>query len=276
MEKVNCIICNTNNKESLLPYALKDSNGNKFYLAYCNDCDFSYLDPRPSKKDISFYYDENYRPYQNRNKNIFTYIYRCSQTITFYWKRKIIRKFSANGKRLLDIGAGSNNFITYLSKFNYSCLSYDEFSICVDYNSLNQIPRKKYDHITLWHSIEHIHDIDALFKTIVKISKKSTYLYIACPNFDAVERNILNEYWPAYDAPRHLYHFSFNSMKKLLLKYNYKIISTSIMLQDTFFNILLSKNVNIIKKLYLIIYSIIVIIFNKKKSSSTLYICKLN
>jgi hypothetical protein len=276
MEKVNCIICNKNNNKSLLSYALKDSNGNKFYLTYCNTCDFSYLDPRPSKKDISFYYDTNYHPYQNRNKNIFTYIYRCAQTITFYWKRRVIRKFSYNGRKLLDIGAGSNNFITYISRFKYSCSSYDEFSSGVDYNSLNQIHKKKYDHITLWHSIEHIHDIDILFKTIVEISKDTTYLYIACPNYNAIERTLLHENWPAYDPPRHLYHFTFNSMQKLLRKYNFKIISTSIMLQDTFFNILLSKNINIIRKIYLIIYSITVIMFNKKNASSILYICKLN
>ena len=276
MEKVNCIICNNENNKSLLSYHLRDSNGNKFNLAYCDSCDFSYLDPRPSKKDISSYYDVNYHPYQKRNKNIFNYMYRFIQIITFYWKRKIIRKFSHNGKKLLDIGAGSNNFINYMSRYKYLCSSYDEFSTGVDYNFVNQIPSKKYDHITLWHSIEHIHDIDILFKTIVKISKDTTYLYIACPNYNAIERELLNENWPAYDAPRHLYHFTFNSMQKMLLKYNFKIISTSVMLQDTFFNILMSKNINIIRKFCLIIYSITLIIFNKKNASSLLYICKLN
>lgn len=275
MEKVNCLICNTSNKKSILPYKLKDSNSNLFFLAHCIHCDFSYLNPRPSIKEISQYYDNTYLPHISKKNTLLSYIYNLIQKVTFYWKKSIIDKYSSDKMELIDIGSGNNKFIEYLGNFNYKCSSYDEFSKQADFKYLKDIPNKKYNHITLWHSIEHIHNIDTLFKKINKISNSNTYLYIACPNFNAIERKKLKDDWPAYDAPRHLYHFQYDSMKKLLKKYNFQIISTSIMLQDTCFNIIMSKNIFLFKKIYLLIYSFIAIFFNRQKASSLLYICKL-
>ena len=111
--------------------------------------------------------------------------------------------------------------------------------------------------------------------------KYNGMLFIAVPNFDAVERIIFKKKWIAYDVPVHLNHFSIVSITKLLNNYNFKIIKKYKMYQDTFYNIYCSLNnykINVILKLFLFIiisiYSLINILLNVKKSSSILYICQ--
>ena len=133
---------------------------------------------------------------------------------------------------------------------------------------------KIYDVITLWHSLEHIHNIENLFGNINRLIKDRGTLLIAVPNLNAPERLFYKQNWAPYDAPRHLYHFNQETVTKLLALYGFSIVKTYSMIQDTFFNILLSKNLNIFKKIYVLLKSLIVISFNRKKSSSLLYVCK--
>ena len=41
-------------------------------------------------------------------------------------------------------------------------------------------------------------------------------LFIAVPNYTSKDAAVYKEYWAAYDVPRHLYHFSPQSMETLL------------------------------------------------------------
>ena len=82
---------------------------------------------------------------------------------------------------------------------------------------------RKYDVITLWHSLEHIHNINKIFRCVNKYLYKSGILVIAVPNIQAPERKRLGGNWAPYDVPRHLYHFDPDSLKRLCRKYNFKI-----------------------------------------------------
>ena len=54
-------------------------------------------------------------------------------------------------------------------------------------------------------------------------------------------RNIIKSYWAAYDVPRHLWHFSKNSISKLVDRNNMKVIKTLPMKFDAFYVCLLSE-----------------------------------
>ena len=119
-----------------------------------------------------------------------------------------------------------------------------------------------------------MHNVDQVFETINKHLEKNGMLYIAVPNFSANERKYMRYNWPAYDIPRHLYHFTPDTIKRLLKKQNFEIVKYYSMFQDTFFNVLVSKDNNFLKKIYILLKSLIIICFNKEKSSSILYVCK--
>ena len=274
MEKINCIICGIYNDKSITEIKLCNAN-DIFKLTKCINCDFVYLNPRPNESAIVKYYTKDYHPFKLPNTILYDYVYSFIQNITFYWKRRILTKYNKSCLRLLDLGSGNNKFINYMNQNGWECNSYDKFSNHPTLHSLKSIKDKSYNNITLWHSIEHIHDINDLMIDIKRILISDGYIYIACPNYKAIERKYLKENWPAYDIPRHLYHFSYNSLQILLDKYDIKIVNSYRMYQDILFNILISKNTNFIKKIILCIYSFLAVMVDKNKASSILYICKI-
>ena len=264
MEKINCPICRSNNNKLYL--SLKDRLASDkietFTLVKC-ECDFIFLNPRPSELEISKYY--SYNNYSPHKKNSF--LYSLAEKISFFWKYILIKKYSLKA-RILDYGSGMGSFSSYMIKKGFSIDNYEPIL-----NSKNEI-KSNYNIITMWHSLEHIHDLESSFQVISRALKNDGYLIIAVPNIDAAEITYFNEDWAAFDAPRHLYHFNFNSINNLLDKYGFKIVKHSIIIQDTFYNIYLSLNSrSYIYLLYAFFLSIFKILFNSNKASSKLYVC---
>jgi len=271
MENTNCIICN-NNKFNL--YATFNIYNKKFTLVDCLECRFIYLNPRIKEIDISKFYGNNYQPFQN--KISFTNIlYSLFRKINFLFKYRIINKYVNEGKTL-DIGSGDNFFSNSMKSKGWKSYSYDKFYNSIsNTKSLSSLNSNSFKCITLWHSIEHMYDINDVFKNINNLLNDDGYLFIACPNLNSSEVEILNENWIAYDIPRHLYHFSFKTMDKFLRKHNIKIIDIQNLKMDTLYNVFMSNNINIFKKIYVYLRSMLIQFFDKKKSSTIIYVCKL-
>ena len=125
--------------------------------------------------------------------------------------RDLIKKYGFKS-RILDYGSGMGDFSSYMIKKGFSVDTYEPIL-----NSKDEI-KSDYNIITMWHSLEHIHDLESAFKMISKALKDNGYLIIAVPNIEAAEISYFNENWAPYDAPRHLYHFNFNSINNLLDK----------------------------------------------------------
>ena len=270
METINCQICSSNSYKEYL--AVKDRfniSDDHFQIVKC-ECGFVYLNPRPDEEGISKYYrSKAYSPHSNTS--IF---YKIAQFFSFRWKINLIQKYANKSKQILDYGSGKGEFSRYLSKRGFNATNYEPI---LD-NSSSLIDNEKYNIITLWHSLEHIHNISNALVHIHQALDREGYIFLAIPNIDAVEKDYFNKDWVAYDAPRHLYHFNDESLARLLSRYNFKIIESKSIFQDTFYNIYLSiQSKNFIIKLFKFIYisliSFFTILFNNNKSSSKLYIC---
>ena len=136
-----------------------------------------------------------------------------------------------------------------------------------------------FDIITLWHSLEHIHNIQDLFMHINRLLSSDGQLIIAVPNIQASDRKIFGNKWVAFDAPRHLYHFHSDSLKRLCEKYNFQILRKYSLFQDTPYNILLSISkksiLQVLRAILALLFSFIHIITRGPDySSSFLFICK--
>ena len=281
MEKIKCIICSSDNNLLYTQVSDRFNEEDSFNIVQCN-CGFVYLNPRPDIQEIASYYNhENYIPHQSKNFNLFNLIYGFVQKFIFYWKYNKINSYIDNSPiNLLDIGSGNGSFLDYLSKKININIFVNEPFVKLNYPSLNieDNTTVKCEIISMWHSLEHIHDINSIFTLIDKILTVDGTLIIAVPNIEAYERKFLKSDWIAYDSPRHLYHFSIDTLAQLLNKYNFTIIKKHSMIQDSIFNILGSGKSNkffrLIKSLYYIPMTLSSIFLNKNLSSSLLYICK--
>tara|TARA_B100000614_G_scaffold242761_1_gene245356 strand:+ start:6256 stop:7059 length:804 start_codon:yes stop_codon:yes gene_type:complete len=264
MEIIRCPLCNSSDhlRFMLLNDRFDETNKQKFKIVKC-DCNFIFLNPRPSENEINKYYMKNYIPHSSKN----SYLYELAQKISYYFKHRFLSKNYVI-KNILDYGAGNGNFGKYFKNKGYNVTNYDPVTNVS--GSLND----KYDMVTMWHSLEHIHNLDNCLKLIYSKMKPNGKLLIAVPNIDASEIKFFKSRWIAFDAPRHLYHFNESSIQRLLNKYDFRISKTKIIIQDTIFNIFMSLK-GFYKFLFpfFLIFSFIEILFDNSKASSKLYIC---
>ena len=202
-----------------------------FSILKCHKCDLAFTSPRLSKKDLVKYY-EGYR--DNANKRFWSPI---EKFIYFWHKRRVkhIEKLVDKGK-ILDVGCGRALELEMLKKHGW--LTYaTEFSEKLRGNLLKkgvhpffceiwQLRKKNnfFDVITLWHSLEHISDPAKVIKTSHRLLRKNGYLVIEVPNFGSFERKLFGQFWFHLDLPRHLYHFSKESLLKELKDNQFKIV----------------------------------------------------
>ena len=288
MENTHCIICS---RKDALPFiTLNDrlnKSSQKFHLLQCT-CGFIYLNPRPSSENIKHYYQsENYDPFIESTNPIWKTLYRYVQKISLSWKYKIIRRYIQGG-RLLDIGGGKGDFADFMhEKEDWNVTLQDSmFDFEERENSISFIRQlselnlpTKFDVITLWHSLEHIHNIKDLFDSLHNLQDDTGILMITVPNLNAPERNFYKDNWAPYDAPRHLYHFNFNRLNELCRNNGYEIIQKYSLFQDMPYNVLLSmpscSPLQVIKAALVILYSFLyTLCAGPEFSSSLLIVCR--
>jgi predicted SAM-dependent methyltransferase len=142
-------------------------------------------------------------------------------------------------------------------------------------NELENFSEASYTAITMWHVLEHVHDLHEMIQLVHKLLDFDGKLFIAVPNHQSFDANYYGQYWAAYDLPRHLYHFTPETMKQLLKQHGLKIISIKPMWYDSFYVSMLSEQYrkgNMLRAFFVAAYSNLRAIFNKKLCSSLVYI----
>ena len=106
---------------------------------------------------------------------------------------------------------------------------------------LNSLPSQSFDVITMWHVLEHVHDLHPYMERLKELLSREGYLVIAVPNYTSTDARQYGNYWASYDVPRHLYHFSPQSMKKLLEIHGLQLKEMKPMWFDSYYISLLSN-----------------------------------
>ena len=140
-----------------------------------------------------------------------------------------------------------------------------------------RLPAEAFDAITMWHVLEHVHDLHEYIKQIKFLLKPEGKIFIAVPNYTSYDAQYYKKFWAAYDVPRHLYHFSPKSMRMLLDLHDMKVEKMKPMWYDSIYVSMLSEQYKTGKShfanaLIYGIYSNIKTLFNLQKCSSIIYI----
>ena len=267
MERINCPLCRSLKQDVVILSKEDEISEDVFKIMQCH-CGFKFLNPRPSSLEISKYYSiDTYHPHK-KGSGIIYLMFRLSRWFTYRWKMRLIKQYS-NGEPIhLDYGSGDGSLSNHLKKCGVESYSYDPIS-----NDGNHLPSedKKINIITLWHSLEHIHNLDNFFSTLSNMPDAK--VIVAVPNYNAFERKYFKDSWAAFDLPRHLYHFDSTTLLKLFNKYEYNIIDKKKMILDTIYISLLSKKeakigyLNLFRIMFL---ATVKVIYNNPDSSSSL------
>lgn len=226
-------------------------SGESFALIKCDKCGLIFTNPRPDQQNIGKYYaDESYISHTNKANTPLNLAYKFVRTITLNQKLTLIKKYT-KAQSLLDFGCGSGVFLDFMKTKHYqieglethtdTALNAEQLTKATIYQHLSNIQKDKYDIITAWHVIEHVHELKLTLNTLRKALKKDGYLFIAVPNHLSHDATHYKENWAAYDVPKHLYHFDKASFKTLAKNCKLQVINIHPMKFDSFYVSMLSE-----------------------------------
>lgn len=251
----NCPVCGFSDFKNVFEVQDYTVSGERFSISECGNCSLRFTQDVPDAASIAPYYkSEDYISHTDESKGLIGKLYKKVRKKTLSQKRKlVIKETGLSTGNLLDIGCGIGAFANEMvqHKWQVKGLEPDAGARAMakqlynldleDEKNLFQLSPEYFDAITLWHVLEHVHDLMGYIRQIKLILKAKGKLLIAVPNYTSLDAKIYKEYWAAYDVPRHLYHFSPQSMKQLIEKNGLKITGYRAMWYDSFYISLLSS-----------------------------------
>jgi len=221
------------------------------------------LNPRPDSAEIARHYrNGEYDPYWQR-QNSTTLRARTSlaaRSLLLRYRAEIILQGLSKPREhctVLEIGCSTGDLLNYFhcrsgvpvinlagvepdaeaADFARNSSGLNIFSSLAD----ETLGRKTFDRIVLWHSLEHIHTIQATLNHVANRLKPDGVLVIALPNPASFDAELYGENWVAYDAPRHLYHFWPGTLENLLASHNLTVFKRQSYFPDLLYNIVHSE-----------------------------------
>jgi 2-polyprenyl-3-methyl-5-hydroxy-6-metoxy-1,4-benzoquinol methylase len=226
-------------------------SGEKFQLFYDKEYDMLVTSPKPDANELNKYYEsEDYISHTDSKRSLFEKIYHLVKIYSLNKKVKLISNLNKQPGLLLDIGAGTGDFLNTAKNKNWSVEGIepnDQARKLAKQKRIELKPEvsnleiKKFDVITMWHVLEHIPDLQIQIKELKRLLKPNGYLIIAVPNFKSYDAQYYKSFWAAYDVPRHLWHFSKVSIQKLFKEQDLILHKTLPMKFDSFYVSLLSE-----------------------------------
>ena len=261
----------------------------RFDIWECGNCTLRFTQDAPDKNSIGSYYQSpNYISHSDNNRGLINRIYHLVRKLTLGDKQRLI--LSATGLKtgkLLDIGAGTGFFIKHMQDGGWQTLGLEPDMAARERAALlnkvnlsapeiiDGLPPESFHVITMWHVLEHVHNLHHDVRRLKELLKPGGRIFIAVPNYLSYDAAVYQGGWAAYDAPRHLYHFSPESVKQLLAQHGLQVQSIRTMPYDSFYIAFLSekyKKGNLVRGFFIALFSNLRAFVNKEQCSSLIYI----
>ena len=230
-----CLVCDHTKFEPYL--AVKDYflSGETFQLQQCAHCGFKFINPRPGSEEIGRYYQsDEYISHDANKKDLISRIYKIARNFSIKGKYNLVKKYTGSGT-LLDYGCGTGEFLHYCKSNGFSVtgvepndkartFGIEQNKITVNAN-LDMVvpPPGGFKCITLWHVLEHIHALNETIEKLNSLLGNHGVLIIAVPNCASPDAVKYQNFWAAYDVPRHLYHFTAGTINLLAAKHRFSV-----------------------------------------------------
>jgi SAM-dependent methyltransferase len=253
METVaKCPLCGGGESRPHLSVTDHTVSKKQFELRTCATCGFCITNPRPAPNSIgAFYASTDYISHTNTARNLQERLYQWVRKRAIKSKHALIRKYHSNG-RVLDYGCGTGHFLGYLKTKGYLTTGVEPSAsarqLCHDLHhldvvaELDRVPaQEQFQIITLWHVLEHVHDVRDTLKKLHARAAKGALLVIAVPDRDSWDAQHYGAQWAAYDVPRHLSHFRRQDLTRFLREHGFDAFATKPMWFDAPYVSMLSE-----------------------------------
>lgn len=207
--------------------------------------------PQPSAEQLGTYYEsEDYISHTDSKRTLFEKLYHAVKQKALRDKVSLVTRYSPAKGNLLDIGAGTGDFAIEAANDGWNVKGFEPSERAGNIakskgveliSETSQLHNDSFDVITLWHVLEHVPDVERQITELKRLVKPGGHIIIAVPNFKSFDAKYYGAFWAAYDAPRHLWHFSKTAIQKLFGSQGIKMIQILPMKFDSFYVSLLSE-----------------------------------
>ncbi len=130
--------------------------------------------------------------------------------------------------RMLDIGCGTGYYLELLRDAGWEVVGTEigdgaiaicrskGFEVLKGQADQLQLPDQSFDVVHIAQVLEHVHRPRAILETACRVLRPDGLLLLDVPNYEAPLRRLFGPSWFSVEAPRHLYHFSALTLRRLL------------------------------------------------------------
>jgi len=242
-ESVDCFVCGCSEKHEIARAKDYDAGYDiEWSVKQCDNCGFVYTDPRPTMDCmLKYFYPDDYVCYAQDALGPLS-----DATLRFKWHaglvilKKELEKLlpNPNQARMLDVGCAHGRILKFFrEKTSWEVEGVEPIESVaqeamqtgakVHVSTLEEaeLPDNHYDVVILSHLLEHVENPDVTVRELYRIIKPGGYLYTVMPDHDGDDRKALGSLWWGYHLPRHLYHFDYDSVCRLLEQRGLQVLS---------------------------------------------------
>lgn len=192
----------------------------EYPVVRCRNCQLTYVNPRPTFEDTAHFYPSGY--HENRDTEVYRKRYEVQFSFVEPWR----------GPRVLDIGCARGDWLHFLKQRwpEIEMHGVDAFSSEVIDREIRfhqcplpeaELPPDYFDLITSWAVFEHLHTPDKYFETVARVLRPGGKFVFLVTNAESCYGKC------AYreDVPRHLYHFSEQTLARYATKHDLRLDS---------------------------------------------------
>jgi len=191
----------------------------QYVLMRCPVCSLVWLSQPPTLEEMHLHYTDAYHKL----------ISGAGNAAEFRWgfRKDAVNRYKPSGA-LLDMGCSSGAFLEYMRGASwklYGIEMSDDCARAAEARSGAQVfvgnildapfPAESFDVITCFDVLEHLYEPRQIMTKVAGWLKPGGIFYVLVPNVDSAEARVLGSYWHGLELPRHLFHFSPQSLKFL-------------------------------------------------------------
>jgi SAM-dependent methyltransferase len=234
-EETACHLCGSRKWSQLVeaPDQAAGGVGLWFAVVQCKRCGLCFTNPRPSRGSIGQFYHPEYTPHRSKDRT------NSKTSLGFLPRRRHRERFEPrwHGRgRLLDFGCGAGSFLERMHERGWSVTGLDISAAAVNQIQaglglpvlLGSLPHPElapdsFDVITMWQSLEHVHDPQVVLRQAHELLVAGGKLYVAVPNIDSLPFRWFGPAWYGLDLPRHLTHFSPVTLQVMMERAGFRV-----------------------------------------------------
>ena len=287
----SCPSCGSEAIKAVLMAKDHTVSGEQFEIWECSACTLRFTQAAPGLNSIASYYkSEDYISHSDTKEGIINTLYHTVRKMTLNKKKSLVKTTTGlNEGSILDVGCGTGAFLHTMQQAGWEVTGLEPDLLAREKarelyrlqpglpEQLFHLPLGSYHAITLWHVLEHVHQLHEYLDQLKKLLRPGGKIFIAVPNYTSYDAEKYGNDWAAYDVPRHLYHFSPGSMARLLSIHGLNLAKVKPMWYDSFYVSMLSEKYksghnNILSACWNGYVSNFKAFFDNEKTSSIIYI----